>query len=346
LNDKLRTENKASYGVSAWVNTYAGHAYLRIGGRFAKRELEYARDMIHTTLNSLKDKRMDPDRYEELKDRAISKLLLYHKTPEFLTGWISREFYHREIYKDFPDLVSYFRNKSQAELADHLQDKLDRSHQVVSIYRAFPIPYALVIFLGILWILALINLIRLWWSRPVDLRTIRYMRKIRYPITYITLIGLPFIALSVFFLQAVKLGTQYLQWLFDPWDSFLIWIVGQGLILSIFVMAFLLIPAQIPWKILLFDSEWRLKFLTFRSKRYSYNDIKEIYVSSFFKLLFSRHALCCIFLYWGIFRKGIYLRTGKRFGYFFRVRNNQELIDQFTILQAENLCSKNGELKA
>jgi len=31
-------------------------------------------------------------------------------------------------------------------------------------------------------------------------------------------------------------------------------------------------------------------------------------------------------LHWGLWRNGVYLRTGKRFGWFFRVRDNAELM--------------------
>ena len=69
-----------------------------------------------------------------------------------------------------------------------------------------------------------------------------------------------------------------------------------------------------------------MKFWLWRSKVYCYENIKEIREERFWKLLFSRRVITSCVLHWGLWRKGVYLRTGKRFAWFFRARDNAELM--------------------
>lgn len=82
----------------------------------------------------------------------------------------------------------------------------------------------------------------------------------------------------------------------------------------------------VPRKLLLFEHERRVKFWLWRSKVYRYEDIREIREERFWELLCSRRILTSLVLHWGLWRKGAYLRTGKRFAWFFRARDNAELM--------------------
>ena len=61
-----------------------GNGYLEISGKFAPEEVEYAREAIDESFESLRQGSLSPERFAELKERVISTSSLHQQDPESL----------------------------------------------------------------------------------------------------------------------------------------------------------------------------------------------------------------------------------------------------------------------
>lgn len=334
LNQRLRIELKATYGVAVTVEDFAGHAVLTISGNYANGEIERVNRVIQGALNELKAGALEATEFTSFRGRAVSNLYLDFQSASSIARWCEvSALCNKDIYQGFPDKVALWQSISPAEFSDWLQHRLVDANKVVEITR--PIPAALVwleIAGPLAVVLALFYGLHWWWRKPVRMTRIRYVSRIRYP--WSLLAASLCVAAATGLLLAIVGHELYLQIAagLSRVDSYL----GQRLVhfamIGAVAAVVLTVPAIIPRKLLLFTDGWRLKFWSFRSALYSYEDIRELRQCTFLSLLCSRRAFSTVFLHWGIFHQGVYIRVGERFGYFLRVRDNAELVEQFRAL--------------
>jgi hypothetical protein len=185
--------------------------------------------------------------------------------------------------------------------------------------------------------------------KPAQIPRLEYVVKFKFSIPYL-LIGGGLVVCAAVFLFVVSLtGCLHLELLYESWDNDLGRNAIEVPLVGIMFFSFLVFPLLIPRKILLFEHEWRVKFWLWRSKVYRYEDLREIREERFWKLLFSRRIFASLVLHWGLWRKGVYLRTGKRFAWFFRVRDNAELMKMLKLgrrgwTSAEQPKSAHGDM--
>jgi predicted Zn-dependent peptidase len=330
FNQRLRIELKATYGVSVTVEDFAGHAVLTISGNYANEEIDRVNRVINAALDELKAGTLDESEFKSFRGRAVSNLYLNFQSASSIARWCEvSALCSKEIYQGFPDKVALWQSISPAEFSEWLQHRLVSANKVVEMTR--PIPAALVwleIAGPLAVVLALFYGLHWWWRKPVRMTTIRYVSRIRYPWS---LLGAALcVAAAIGLLLAIVGHEVYLQIAanLSRVDSYLGQRLVQFAMLGAVAALVLTVPAIIPRKLLLFTDGWRLKFWSFRSASYRYDDIRELRECSFLSLLFSRRAFSTLFLHWGFFHKGVYIRVGERFGYFLRVRDNGELVEQ------------------
>ena len=98
--------------------------------------------------------------------------------------------------------------------------------------------------------------------------------------------------------------------------------------LLLLLILLLLAPASIPRKILLLDDHWRIKYLSYRSRKLGYGDVQELRRRHLFGALLDWRSWPCRILHWSVLRKGLHLRLERGGSYFLRTRNDLELIEE------------------
>ena len=329
LTEKLRVRRKTTYGIDSDVRNYAGHGYLEISGKFAPEEVEYAREAIDESFESLRQGSLPPERFVELKERVISTFSLHWQDPASLDAWTPGLIANGISFAGFPNVVGAMRSYSQPEIASWVRENFTEEHRVETIERALPVSLGFYLVLVIPCLLGFVLLLRRLWSDDVDLTRLRYVRKFKYPVSYIVFLGGGLLCLVVFGIQALLFLWDWVDFLWlHGVDSFAFAIAIETFWDFSVILLVAMVLSRIPVKLLLFEHEWRVKYLFCRSKGRPYADIQELREAGFFETLFSGRALGTGFLYWGAFSKAIYLRFGPRRALFFDTRDNQEMIEQ------------------
>ena len=330
LTEKLRVRRKTTYEIGSDVHYYAGHGYLKISGKFAPEELEYAREAIDESFESVRQGRFPPERFVELKERVISTFSLRNQDPESLDdNWMRGLTTTGVSFAKFPDVVGVMRGYSQPQIASWAREKFTEEHRVEKTEHVIPVSLGLFVVLGISCLVGFVLLLRRLWIDDVDLTRLRYVRKFKYPASYVVFLGGGLLCLAVFGIQGLLFLSDWAYFLwFHGVDHFAFATAMEMLWDFSVILPIAMVLSRIPVKLLLFEHEWRVKYLFCRSKGRPYADIQELREAGFFETLFSRHALGTGFLYWGAFSKGVYLRFGPRRALFFDTRDNQEVIEQ------------------
>lgn len=331
LHDTLRVERKTTYGVTIRTTWQAQHAYMHISGDFNPDDFDYAKQTIDNTLQALSQGSMPEDRFEELRQRVIAALIQQNDTPANLRSmaYSIAIVTNRKAFPDMPDPVSRAQNITQEELASFVSLHFVAEQTVISETRIQPINILWQMLLFPAWLILFYGLIKRWWIQPVHMPSIRYVAKIQYSMPVLVLGGTAAILVTVLWIQVIALAFSYFEWWVEGWGNYFVRI---GIVLlwnALALLGIMLIPAVIPWKILLFEDHWRIKFFSLRSWRFSYEEIRELETPRLLPLLFSKKAFGCWVLHAGPFRQGLYVRVGKRLGFFFKVRDGQELKEQF-----------------
>lgn len=330
LNQRLRLEHKTTYGVSVNVDSYAGHALLSIAGNYDKDKMANVSELIDSSLEELKAGGLDEWQFESFRGRAVSDLYLGYQTATSIANWCNVfALCNKQIYQGFPDKISHWENLTQAEFSSWLEQNLLESRKVVDINKPSPVSIVVEVLGGLLVVLAVFYGLRRWWKQPVDMRDIRYVSKIRYPLSLMAAACFVVAAIAFMVLLLGFYAHSGLMNVTATVDSYVVQLLVRYSMMGVAAGALLTVPAIVPRKLLLFKSNWRVKFWSFRSAAYAYSDLREIRECSFFSLLFSRRVCTTVFLHWGFLRKGVYIRVGDRFGYFLRARDNGELVAQF-----------------
>ncbi len=326
LNRKLRYgDRKAVYGL--WVGaTQRGPATsFFLGGEIKKSEYAYARQVIDEELTLLRSGSL-PDQEFATEQQAVARnLRVNNTTSEDLGWWLTREFFDPALHRDFPDLVSFFEQVSQENVAAFIQQHFIPEHQVRYIDKPFPVNQAVLALMPLVLAVLTIKLARLTFTRPVDMTGIRYVARFKIPLMYaIVVVGV----LGVLGAILVRLLVYAVSW---GYKQFIMGIenfgvqggVGSLLFVGAIFFGFWFL-ARIPYKLLVFEDHLRVKYRSYRSRIITPNDIETITLCRFRDVWFSRNLFTCVPLTFGVLAPGIYLKLRSGRSYFFRVRKNAE----------------------
>jgi predicted Zn-dependent peptidase len=326
IADALRYDLASTYTSHVEIQFFSGHGLFDVGADVLPEKFEDSRLAVDGLIADLHSGRMESARFDELKKRAIYEFLADHRTPQELSKR-ALDFLDRRQFPDFPDLVKAWRGMTQTDVAGYFSRRLTKDRLVEQITKPTAVSFPLRLLAGILCALLAVGGAQRFFVESAQMSSLRYVAKIRFSIPHLVFLVLFELGVPLFIILLLNIGLDFIvQHMLESWDSD----IGRGVVQVLFVglrfCTFLAIPMFIPRKLLLFEHEWRVKYWLWRSRVYRYEDVREMRELRFWSLLFSRRIFTTCVLHWGLWRKGIYVRTGKRTGWFFRARDNAELM--------------------
>ena len=329
LNDVLRFERRAAYGVSTGVFVYRGHMSVDVGGNFDPEQIVESRAFIDDFLDALRRDEVDPELFEALRRRAVAPLLLEHQSPDALARWVASDLYQHDVLGDeFPDPVTFARQAESADLAEWMTENLVRERTVMTLRRPRPFWQIVEMLATGLVVLLTFQLLRGMFVQPLDVRRIEYARKVKYgpaPVLLGFAGALLFLMLAV---NAVFAIMQRLErMLVDPLDFYPVHVGWLFLFVALTTCLLMVVPASVPRKLLLLDDHWRVKYLSYRSRLFTYEGIRTVGLRSLWGALLDRGAWPCRVLSWNPFGNGVHVVVD-RGSYYFRCRDNEEMVEE------------------
>ena len=124
-------------------------------------------------------------------------------------------------------------------------------------------------------------------------------------------------------------------------DSYVLQYSFIWLLVALGILGIVAGQALIPSKLLVFDDHIRVKYRSYRSRRIDFADLKDISVQGLGGFLKHGGPLRFAPLMMGLVRSGVLMETATGRGYFFRVREPEELISTVNALR-ENVADPGG----
>lgn len=328
LGQRLRYgERKAVYGASVNLVQRGPAAYLRLFTRIDEEDYDFATGVIDEEIEWLRAGAHDPAEFEADRAAVIERLRAANQTSAALNNWTQSYFFDPAVFEDFPDVVSYYENLTQEEVASFASEVFDESRLILSVLRPLPFDQVVpVLAVGAL-IWGTILMMGRWLTTPVQMKEIRYIARLRLPEVLVGAYTLGLVACLGAVAIASELGMRWMT----PWirsiDSYPVQTAATGLMVFAVLSLALLIYAAAPRKLLLFSDHVRIKGRAWRSRILHAEDIDEISIRRFPSVWLHPRILRSPPLTFGLLKPGIWLKPRKGRSYFFRVRDTDELAE-------------------
>ncbi|MCY3809821.1 MAG: pitrilysin family protein [Gemmatimonadetes bacterium] len=329
LNQRLRYgERKAVYGASASLAVRGPAAFLQISSRIDEEDYDFARAIIAEEIEFLRSGTLDAAEFEADRAAVIERLRGANQTAESLNAWTRQVFYDPAIFGDFPDVLSFYEELTQSQVASFASRAFDESRQVLSVSRTQPVSQGMAVLAvaALIWI----TLKAIAWAltKPVRMKDIRYVAHFRLPVVLRTLYALALIAVALALGRVAAAGIAWGvgRWLL-PVDSYLVQHAAIGGMLVASLVAAALLLTSPPRKLLIFEDHIRVKSRAWRSRAFRAGDIEDIALERGLGAWFGRGVLRSPPLAFGLLGPGIHLRPVKGRSYFFRSRDTAELAE-------------------
>ncbi len=338
LNEQLRFgDRKATYGLRVALAKRGAASYLQVSGGIKADELDFARNVLNRELAALRDASLPDSVFAADQAAVIQQLHVAAASSEGLERWVRDFFYDRRAWEDFPDLTTEFERLTLADLSDFTQRHLPRERQVVFLIRPFPINQGLaaVVVIALAWLAARMG--RRWLIHPVDMTRLRFAAHFKLPLLYR---GLALALLVILVAIAGRLLIYAFQVLTDRLlltvDSFALQWSAYAAMWVAAILLLLLLLAHIPRKLLIFEDELRIKYLSFRSVAIPAEALESVRLGRFWDVWLSRDIWRCLPLALGILAPAVHLRRTDGRAYFFDVRDRDELMRALTRFRARS----------
>lgn len=329
LNQRLRYgERKAVYGASASLVMRGPAAYLQVSSRIDEDDYDFASAIIGEEIEYLRSGSLGAAEFETDRAALIERLRGANQTAESLNTWTRQLFYDPATFTDFPDVLSFYENLSQSQVASFAARTFDESRQVLSVTRTQPVSQGMAVLAVAVLVWITLKVVAWALTRPVRMKEIRYVAHFRLPVLLRTAYALGGVAvvLALGRIAAVGIGWGVDRWLL-PVDDYVIQHAGLGGILVLLLAGFAVLAAWPPRKLLVFDDHIRIKSRAWRSRILKADDIEEMSMERGSEAWLSRGILRSPPLAFGLIRPGIHLRPAKGRSYFFRTRDTAELAE-------------------
>lgn len=329
LNQRLRYgEQKAVYGLQVSTTQRGPGGFLQIEGSIAESEYDFAQGIIDEEIAALVNGTLPPEEFEADRTALVERLRGENSTAQALNFWVLRNFYDPSKYTDFPDLLSFFADVTQDEVAEFAARTFVSEREVTTLVRAQPMSQGMLAIVALLLVFLTVRGVAWTLTRPVTMAGILYVARFRMPIPLLIgavvgfgAVGLIVGRLIVFVVQALALAFVVT---IDNYNSQLLFYAAM---LTTAVALSILYLSLFPHKIIVFPDHLRIKFLAYRSRVLKPDDLLEISTRRFHQVWFRKDVFRSVPLAWGLVGPGIYLRPTKGRAYFFRTRNTAELVD-------------------
>lgn len=328
LGQRLRYgERKAVYGASFGLVQRGPAAYLRLGTRIDEEDYEFARGIIDEEIEWLKTGSHDTAEFEADRAAVIERLRASNRTSAALNNWTQSYFYDPAVFEDFPDVVSFYQDLTQAQVASFAEQVFDESRRILSVTRPDPFDPAVTVVAVLALIWGTILLMGRWLTRPVEMREIRYIARLRLS----SVLRAAYTLALAASLAALLITSDVVMSRAGPWidsiDSYLVQNAAMGVIGFVVLVLALLIYSAAPRKLLLFSDHVRIKSRAWRSRILHAEDIDEISIRRFPGVWLHPRILRSPPQVFGLLKPGIYLKPRKGRSYFFRARDTGELAE-------------------
>ena len=329
LNQRLRYgERKAVYGASASLVMRGPAAYLQVSSRIDEDDYDFATAIIAEEIEYLQSGSLATAEFETDRAAVIERLRGANQTAESLNAWTRQLFYDPATFTDFPDVLSFYENLTQSQVASFAARVFDEPRQVLSVTRTQPLSQGMAVLAVAVLVWITLKVVALALTRPVEMKAIRYVAHFRLPVLLRTAYALGIVALALALgrIAAVGIGWGMDRWI-TPVDDYVVQHAGIGGILVVLLAGVAVLAAWPPRKLLLFEDHIRIKSRAWRSRILKADDIEEIAMERGSRAWLSRAVLRSPPLAFGLIRPGIHLRPVKGRSYFFRSRDTVELAE-------------------
>lgn len=328
LKKRLRFgERKAVYGVSVFLNHRGPAAHLRISARIDDEEFPYARRVIEEEIEHLRRGSYPPEVFEELRESLVRQLARWHSDSRMLGRLADYRLVDRAPHEGLPDLVRFYRETSQEELADYARELFAREDRVHHVIYRQPVSQGVMLLAAVLLVALTVYLARKALTRPVEMPEIRYVARFKRSFVGRALRLLFFILLMALLYRVGAQGV-YAAWIgvISPIHSYMVQHLFFAGVLALGVLGIVALLAFIPSKLLVFDDHLLIKYRAYRSRRIELEDIRSLTEERLGGFLRAGGPLSFRTFTLPVLRAGILLETATGRGYFFRVRDPEELI--------------------
>ena len=339
LNQRLRFgERKAVYAVSAALITRGPAAYLELSSRIDRDDYAFAKGVIDEEIDFLRRGSPDPAGFEADRAAVVERLRVSNQTAESLNLWTRKFFHEPGVFTNFPDVLSFYRNLTQEQVASFAERIFDPSREVLTVTRTRPVSQGvLVVALAVLaW--AILRVLARLLTRPIRMKGLRYIGRFRLPAV---LRAAYTVAAAAAVMVVARLAFAAYGCVADRWiegiDHYGVHAAGGAGMLVLLLAASSLIVASAPRRILLFDDHVRIKSRAWRSRILEPEDIAEISVRRFRAMWLTRAVFRGPPLAFGLVRPGIYIKPATGRSYFFRSRDTEELAEVLTAWWVEGV---------
>ena len=328
LNQRLRYgERKAVYSLQVGLQKRGPAARFEISGQINEDEYDFAVDVIEEELTSLKEGTLPASEFEADRETLLERLSSSNQTAESVNFWAYRRFYDPFVHEDFPDVIGFFESVRQDEIAAFASQAFVAERETLSV--AWPQPYSQgVLLVGVLLLVWLtFRLVAWWFTRPIDMRSIRYVARFRLSLPYRVVLVAVLGGLALIIFRGMIAGFEWIGFRYVATaNSYWVQMSSYGAMLATAIVVLITCLAMVPRKILVFPDHLRIKGLAYRSRVLKPEDIEEIAPARVGTVWLSKRIVRTTALTLGLIRPGILLRPVKGRAYFFRVRKSAELL--------------------
>ena len=282
LGQRLRYgERKAVYGASLNLGQRGPAKYLVLDTRIDKEDYEFAVGIIDEEIEFLRTGTFDAAEFEADRAAVVERLRSSNQTAQSLNSWTQNHFYDPATFSDFPDVLSFYQDLTQEQVASFAQEAFAESRSGLTVWRPQPFDQAaLVVAAGMLAWLALTLVGRLL-TKPVEMKEIRYIARFRLPVVLRVAYTVGMLAILTALAMLVEFGGSRMS----PWvasvDNYWLQIAAIAAALFVGFAVVLLFYAAPPRKLLLFTDHIRIKSRAWRSRPLHAEDIAEISIRRF-----------------------------------------------------------------
>ena len=329
LNQRLRyAEQKAVYGLQVTTTHRGPGGFLQIEGSIAENEYDFAQGIIQEEIAALVEGTLPPEEFEADRTALVERLRGENSTAQALNLWVLRNFYDPSKHTDFPDLLSFFADVTQDEVAAFTARTFVPEREVTTVIGVQPVSQAIIAAAALLLVFLTVRVVAWTLTRPVTMAGVLYVARFRMPVPLLigAVVGFGAVGLIVGRLIVFVVQSLAIAFLVTI-DVYSIQLVFYGGMLSTAVVLSILYLSLFPRKLLVFPDHLRIKFLAYRSRIIGPDDLQELSTRRVHQVWFRKDLFRCVPLAWGLVGPGIYLRPAKGRAYFFRTRNTEELID-------------------
>ena len=328
LGQRLRYgERKAVYGASLSLAQRGPAKYLLLITQIDKEDYAFATGIIDEEIEFLRTGTFDAAEFEADRAAVVERLRSSNQTAQSLNNWTQNYFYDPETFADFPDVLSFYQNLTQEQVASFAREAFDESRSGLTVWRPQPFDQAVVVAgVGVLVWLTLMLMGRLL-TKPVDMKEIRYIARFRLPVVLRVAYAVGLVA----FLIALAMLAGFVGNRLDPWvasvESYWVQTAGIAAVLFVGLAVVLLAYSAAPRKLLLFTDHIRIKSRAWRSRALHAEEIAEISIRRFPGAWLTPRILLGPPLAFGLLKPGIHVRPHRGRSYFFHARDTEELAE-------------------